>query len=176
MASFLFLRGANVGGHRTFRPAELAAALSDLRVESIGAAGTFIVRARITASRLRTTVRSHLPFSAEIMICSDRALLAFADGHLFPRVIPSGARRFVSILGKRPRSVPHLPFDYPAGAQWQVRVVGIEGQFVASLWRRIGTRMIYPNEAVEKRFGVPATTRNWETMMRIADRLRSPHG
>ena len=44
MALVVFLRGVNVGGHRTFRPSILARELSDYDVVNVGAAGTFVVR------------------------------------------------------------------------------------------------------------------------------------
>jgi uncharacterized protein (DUF1697 family) len=44
MALVVFLRGINVGGHRTLRPSTLAAELSRYDVENVGAAGTFVVR------------------------------------------------------------------------------------------------------------------------------------
>jgi uncharacterized protein (DUF1697 family) len=42
MALVVFLRGVNVGGHRTFRPSILARELSDYGVVNVGAAGTFV--------------------------------------------------------------------------------------------------------------------------------------
>ena len=48
MALVVFLRGVNVGGHRRFRPSALAAELKHLGAVNIGAAGTFVIRARIT--------------------------------------------------------------------------------------------------------------------------------
>ena len=44
MALVVFIRGVNVGGHRTFRPSVLARVLSDYGVVNVGAAGTFVVR------------------------------------------------------------------------------------------------------------------------------------
>jgi hypothetical protein len=44
VALVVFLRGANVGGHRTFRPAVLARDLEHLDAVNIGAAGTFGAR------------------------------------------------------------------------------------------------------------------------------------
>ena len=43
MALVVFLRGVNVGGHRTFRPTVLAKQLKHLGAVNIGAAGTFVV-------------------------------------------------------------------------------------------------------------------------------------
>ena len=44
MSLVVFLRGVNVGGHRTFRPSILARELSAYGVLNVGAAGTFVVR------------------------------------------------------------------------------------------------------------------------------------
>ena len=41
MALVVLLRGANVGGHRTFRPSTLAGQLKHFGVVNIGAAGYF---------------------------------------------------------------------------------------------------------------------------------------
>jgi hypothetical protein len=44
MALVVFLRGVNVGGHRTFRPSILAQQLKRYDVVNVGAAGTFVIR------------------------------------------------------------------------------------------------------------------------------------
>ena len=75
MALVAFLRGVNVGGHRTFRPSALARELEDLDVVSIGAAGTFVVRAPVKQRRLRAELESRLPFETEIMICRGSEIL-----------------------------------------------------------------------------------------------------
>jgi hypothetical protein len=51
MALLMFLRGVNVGGHRTFRPTKLAEQLKHLDVVNIGAAGTLVIRRAITPTR-----------------------------------------------------------------------------------------------------------------------------
>lgn len=61
MALVVFLRGVNVGGHRTFRPSLLAKELSDLDLVNIGAAGTFVVRNRISQVTLRAEIAKRLP-------------------------------------------------------------------------------------------------------------------
>jgi uncharacterized protein (DUF1697 family) len=53
MALVVFLRGVNVGGHRTFRPSILANELKEYGVVNIGAAGTLVVRKPISEKRLR---------------------------------------------------------------------------------------------------------------------------
>lgn len=77
----------------------------------------------------------------------------------------------MTVLAKRPRSLPRLPLSRPEGDDWQVRVVAVSGKFAVSLLRRLGRTILYPNEVVEKSFGVPATTRNWNTIEAIRDIL-----
>src|SRR5262249_56039061 len=82
------------------------------------------------------------------------------------------ASGFVSVLAKRPRTLPGLPLSQPAGDLWQVKVVGVPGRFALSLWRKLGRTVVYPNEVVEKQIGVSATTRNWNTIAAICDVLK----
>lgn len=61
MALVVFLRGLNVGGHRTFRPAALAKQLRYLGAVNVGAAGTLVIRKLVTRSKLRAEIRRRLP-------------------------------------------------------------------------------------------------------------------
>src|SRR5258707_1523347 len=107
MAIVVFLKGVNVGGHRTFRPSLLANEMADLGVRNVGAAGTFVVRKPISQAKLRLEFRRRLPFETEAMICSGKDILQLASAESFA-VEPSGPEivRFVSILAKRPRASP----------------------------------------------------------------------
>ena len=68
MALVVFLRGVNVGGHRTFRPTTLAAELKHFGAVNIGAAGTLVIRRPIGRTRLRDEIARRLPFEAEIVM------------------------------------------------------------------------------------------------------------
>ena len=172
MALVVFMRGVNVGGHKTFRPAALAKELVALDVVNVGAAGTFVVRKPVSQAKLRAELNKRLPFKAELMICpaGDLQNLVWTDPFA-GQPIPKGAKRFVTILGKRPQTLPRLPLLRPDGTEWQVKVVAVSGKFAVSIWRRLGRSLLYPNEVVEKIFGVPATTRNWNTIEAIRDIL-----
>jgi uncharacterized protein (DUF1697 family) len=168
MASVVFFRAVNVGTHQRFQPGILAKQLKDFGVVNIGAAGTFVVREKISTAKLRSEILYRLPFQPELMICPARDVLALADHKLFHGA--SGGQdvqRFVTVLQKAPASVPPLPFQAPAGNKWEIRLVALSGQF-ALCWRRpSGPGKFYPNAVVEKLFGVPATTRNWNTISTI---------
>src|SRR5438552_5493845 len=101
MALVVFLRGVNVGGHRTFRPSLLARELSEYDVVNVGAAGTFIVRKPQSRAKFRAALLPKLPFEADVMLCDGRDLLRLETANPFgtqpssPDVV-----RFVSILSK----------------------------------------------------------------------------
>ena len=169
MASVVFFRAVNVGGHQRFQPGKLAKELAEFGVVNIGAAGTFVVRDNVSQTKLSDEILRRLPFKPELMICPARDILALARGNWFADA-PTGkdVGRFVSVLQKAPRAKPPLPLEQPAGAKWEVRVIAITGRFALSV-RRLG--QTYSNAVVEKHLGVPATTRNWNTIEAIRDIL-----
>ncbi|MGH7681238.1 MAG: DUF1697 domain-containing protein [Candidatus Eiseniibacteriota bacterium] len=172
MPSVVFMRGVNVGGHKAFKPSELAGRLASLEVKSLGAAGTFVVRADASAVDVRRQFLSHIPFETELMICSGKDLAGLVALRPFEgKAVPKSDGQFVSVLGKPPGSAPKLPLEVPAGKDWQVRIIAVHRIFVVSLMRRVGTKLLYPNEVVERQLGVPATTRNWSTIMKIHEAL-----
>src|SRR5438477_294813 len=93
MALVVFLRGCNVGGHRTFRPSRLAEQLKEQDVVNIGAAGTFVIRKRTSQARLRADVRRRVPFEADITICEGRDLIAAASDQ------GDAMRRYIMVSG-----------------------------------------------------------------------------
>jgi uncharacterized protein (DUF1697 family) len=167
MASVVFLRAVNVGGHQKFQPSVLARTLADFGVANIGAAGTFVVRENISPAKLRAEILRRLPFKPELMICPARDVLALVRSESF-RDAPAGkdVSRFVSVMQRAPRVMPQLPIEEPAGDKWEVRIVAVSGKFALS-FRRPGRKGVYPNAAVEKHFGIPATTRNWNTISTV---------
>ena len=173
MALVVFLRGVNVGGHKAFQPSALARKLANFDVVNVGAAGTFVIRKPISQAMLRAELLRRLPFKAELMICRSRDVIDLASGGPFPDgPYDKDVSRFVSVLAKRPRTLPPLPISQPAGEKWQVKVIGVPGRFALSLYRRLGRTVVYPNEVVEKKLGVSATTRNWDTISTICDILK----
>src|SRR2546428_9831640 len=68
MALVVLLRGVNVGGHRTFRPATLAEQLKHLDAVNIGAAGILLMRQPPTPARLRAAIATRLSFESRSMV------------------------------------------------------------------------------------------------------------
>jgi uncharacterized protein (DUF1697 family) len=167
MVLVVFLRGVNVGGHRTFRPSVLARELSAFDVVNIGAAGTFVVRKPGSRTKFLTALSRKLPFEAEIVICDARDLIRLETEHPFgTRPCPTDQVRFVSVLSKAGRLLAPLPVTFPADGEWLVRVIASQGQFVFGTYRRHMKTIGYLGQ-IDKLFGGPATTRNWNTIAAI---------
>ena len=110
MALIVFLRGVNVGGHRTFRPSILAREPSDYEVVNVGAAGTFVVRKPGSRARFRAALLLKLPFEAEVVVCEGRDLMRMEMKNPFgPEPCPSNVVRFdlFSACGQARDAPPH---------------------------------------------------------------------
>ncbi|MHB8840006.1 MAG: hypothetical protein ACYC7F_13770, partial [Gemmatimonadaceae bacterium] len=147
--------------------------LAHLDVVNIGAAGTFVVRGRVTRARLRTEFARELPFETDIVICDGREILAllakepFAGQPQRPDIV-----WFVSVLARRPRRSPGLPRQLPPGGPWMLKIVARDDQFVLGTYRR-HMKAIGHLGTLDTLFGVPVTTRNWNTITAIAKVLAS---
>jgi uncharacterized protein (DUF1697 family) len=170
MALVVFLRGVNVGGHRTFRPSILARELSDYGVVNVGAAGTFVVQKPGPRAKFLAELRRKLPFETEVALCDGRDLIRLEMGNPFGASRPDIVR-FVSILSKADRGLPSIPFTLPPRGKWFVRVIASKDRFVFGECRRHMKTIGYLGQ-IDKLFGVPATTRNWNTIMAIVQILK----
>jgi hypothetical protein len=107
------------------------------------------------------------------MICQGREIVSlmsqthFADQPVRPDIV-----RFVSVMSKRPRSVPPTPMCFPASGEWLLKILATENRFVIGVYRRQMKAIGYLG-ALDKLFGNPVTTRNWNTMTAIAKVLGS---
>jgi uncharacterized protein (DUF1697 family) len=168
MAQVVFLRGVNVGGHRSFRPTMLVQQLKRYGAVNIGAAGTFVIRQPISQTQLRAELARRLPFDTEIVICQGREILRIMSQHPFAdQPVRPDIVRFVSVLSRRPRSMPSTPMNLPSSGKWLLKILARDNRFVFGLYRRHMKVITYLG-TFDRLFGVPATTRNWNTITAIA--------
>jgi hypothetical protein len=117
-----------------------------------------------------------LPFEAEVALCDGRDLLRLETEHPFgtgpsrPDIV-----RFVSILCKACRVPPSVPIILPPEGEWSLRVIASQKRFVFGEYRRHMKAIGYLGQ-IDKLFGVPATTRNWNTILAIVRVLTSSAG
>ena len=174
MALIVFLRGINVGGHRRLRPTALAKQLSDYDVVNVGAAGTLIIRRPGPHTKFRAELLRRLPFEAQAAFCDSRDLLRLeTDNPFTTEPAPPGITRFVSVLAKPSKSAPATPFDLPSNGDWLVRVLATKDQFIFGEYRRHMKTIGYLGQ-IDKQFGAPVTTRNWNTILTILRILKTP--
>jgi hypothetical protein len=171
VALVVFLRGVNVGGHRRFRPRVVANELSHLGVVSIGAAGTFVVRASVAQSVVRDEFERRLPAGVELVTRKGSEIKALKR-QTFPegRTLRPGFTRFVSIPLRRPTEAPTLPLFLPSRRDWLVKVSAMNSRFVCGQYRP-HMKVIRYLGALDDLLGVRVTTRSWSTICSVVDVL-----
>src|SRR4051794_32090329 len=114
-----------------------------------------------------------LPFEAEVMLCDGRDLIRLEMDHPFgtepsrPDIV-----RFVSILSKANRALASVPCTLPGCGEWFVRLIASKNRFVFGEYRRHMKTIGYLGQ-IDKLFGGPATTRNWNTIIAVVRILKS---
>jgi uncharacterized protein (DUF1697 family) len=174
MALIVFLRGINVGGHRTFRPRVLARELGAYDVVNVGAAGTLVVRKPGSRLEFFAELRRRLPFEAKVAYCDGRDLVRLEMENPFGSEEPSGPEvvRFVSILSKAGRGQVSYPIALPEDGDWFVRIIGSKGRLVFGVYRRHMKTIGYLGR-IDELFGAPATTRGWNTILSVLRILKA---
>ena len=168
MSLIVFLRGVNVGGHKTFRPTIIAEQLKHFDAVSIGATGTFVIRKAVTRVRLRAELVRQLPFDTQIIICSGKEIVKLMTESPFAgQSAQPDITRFVSFLSHRPRSEPPMPMNFPSSGRWLLKILSRKDRFIFGLYRRDMKVISYLGQ-LDRLFGVPVTTRNWNTIKAIA--------
>jgi hypothetical protein len=174
MAIVAFLRGANVGGHRRFRPSLVAKELRRFDVVNVGATGLFVVRNPGSGQAFRSALVGLLPFDTQVVLCEGTEVLALESRSPFQRTtVDPDQVRFVSILiDPVPRRMPAMPFGIPSNDDWYVWIVGWTNQFVFGVYRRHMKTISYLGQ-IDKALGGPVTTRNWNTIETVLKVLKT---
>jgi hypothetical protein len=104
------------------------------------------------------------------MICQGREIIRLMSTELAPSPASPTIVRFVSVLSRKPRVAPRLPMTLPPRGAWMLKVLACDGRFVVGQYRR-HMRAIGYLGTLDRLFGVPATTRNWNTMAAVVKAL-----
>jgi hypothetical protein len=73
----------------------------------------------------------------------------------------------VSVLSKCPRSAPATPVSFPTTGMWLLKILAMDKRFVFGVYRRHMKVTSYLG-TLDRLFGIPVTTRNWNTITAIA--------
>ncbi len=171
MTAAIFLRAVNLGGNR-LRTKPLA---EQLGLTNLGAAGTFIGEG--TARRLKSMVEAALPFATEVFVCPASQIreLVATDALATDRMA-KGERGYVTILPAAPRPALKLPVTRPDEGRWQLRIEHAMGSFLLTRRRLDHPGKHYPNEVVEGLLNTKATTRGWDTFVKLDKLLAARRG
>jgi uncharacterized protein (DUF1697 family) len=172
----VLLRAVNVGGSGILRVKDLPAKLPKFQVDNIGAAGTFVVRADSDPEALREEFRRAIGFDTDILVRSSGELARLRTVAASTWGEPNPAeKRFVTFLSAKPARTLSLPHSVPDPREWEVRLDALVGvDVLSSSHVRGDRRRFYANEVVERLAKVPSTTRGWETLERVWQRLGAP--
>lgn len=176
MALVVFIKGVNIGGHRTFRPTTLARRLKRYGAINIGAAGTFIIQSSVSRELLRKTIRRLMPFEVTIMICEGRDILRLVSQNPFreQRLSRRDIVQFVSIQAKIRQPLNAPPFTVPETGRWSIKVLSHYKCFVIGMHRREMSVLKHLGQ-LERLLGGSITTRSWSTILSIARLLGAEH-
>jgi hypothetical protein len=126
----------------------------------------------LNRAKFRAEVLRQLPFEAEVVLCDGRDLIGLEMENPFgtepsrPDIV-----RFVSILSRPGRSPADIPCNLPPRGEWFVRVIASKKRYVFGVYRRHMRTIGYLGQ-IDKMFGVPATTRNWNTILAVVRILK----
>ena len=127
-----------------------------------------MIQRPVSRAQVRAEFARRLPFDAEIMVCHGRDFVrllsqaCFAKYPARPDIV-----RFVSVLSRTPRLAPTLPLSLPSRDGWLLQVLARDARFVFGVYRR-HMKVIGYLGRLDRLFGVPMTTRNWNTITAIA--------
>lgn len=166
----IFLRAVNVGGNKV-KTRQLA---DELGLINLGAAGTFVAKMGAPATWVKK-IQAALAFQTDIIVVDGDAIVRLVRSDPFAsQDMPDGVKASVTVLAHKLATPPALPLVKPVGDKWEVDVFDlVDDVFALSRRRRLGDRLIYPNEVVEKAWKVGATTRGWDTIVELRDLIIS---
>ena len=170
-----FLRAINVAGHATIKMTDLNRAFVSAGCENVRTviqSGNVLFDCdgvgRAFIDRVRQNLTSLTGAQVQMMVRTQRELENIIKTAPFQEYENRRELKcYVAFLASDPVKRPPLPVLSQKEA---LEVLKVEGREVFVLSRRKENSQMYgfPNGLVESEFGVPATTRNWSTIRKIA--------
>jgi uncharacterized protein (DUF1697 family) len=173
-----FLRAINVAGHakvkmRDLKQVFITAGCKNVRTYIQSGNVLFEAPERDTKSliqEIQNKLCELLGTEATVMYRTFREIEDIMRTAPFKEIEPeTDVKLYVAFLSRKPHLKPTLPLLLPKEALEAVKVKNLE-VFIVSRKKKNGFYG-FPNNFIEKELGVPATTRNWSTVTKIADLL-----
>lgn len=168
------LRGINVGGHHKVPMERLRSELEKLgysRIVTLLNSGNVVFEAHATAD-LETQIEKHLQhvfgFPIPVLLRDFEGILAIAKSNPFENIEVTGnTRLYVSFLKtatKRDLTLPHLSQD------GSFQIIAVKNNTIFSVLDISKGKTVKGMDELEQLFGKEITTRNWNTIMKLANK------
>ncbi|MDC4203259.1 MAG: DUF1697 domain-containing protein [Candidatus Manganitrophus sp.] len=172
------LRGINVSGRKKIRMADLQKSFEALgfdKVRSYLQSGNVIFRSRRTdpkklASDIKARIAEDFGYDVDILVLSAKEINRVAGSNpLFPRLGKDATLFHATFLFQPVSKADFEKLNLPAQPGEQAVLLG---QVVLLFCPNGYGRTKLNNSFFEKKLGVPATTRNWRTVLALQDLCR----
>ncbi len=172
-----FLRGINVGGHHKVPMAELRVEMEKLNFENVVTllnSGNIIFDSiPDDLEKIEKTISKRLEktfgFPVPTIVIKSKMIHGLLDDHPFRDVVlTKDIRLYVSLIRKSINPDLQLPW---ATDNASYQIIGQFDNAVLSVLDLAVTKTTKGMDLLEKRYGKDITTRNWNTIVRIKDKL-----
>ena len=169
-----FLRGINVSGQKIIKMTDLAAMFGKMKFDNVK---TYIQSGNVLFDSLETNqteltiaveegLYKALGYKVVVILRSLDELRDIISENPFKEKVESETEKFyVTLLAAEPTKQFELPL---CSINNDAEVFQLDNLNAYCISRRINGKSGFPNLLVEKKLGVPATTRNWNTINNLA--------
>ena len=173
-----FLRAINVGGKNLIKMDELKkvfALLGFKNVATHGQSGNVMFESssadeNILAKKIENLLHKNLSNDVLVFIRTFEQLKSIVEADPFQKFkfeIPT--KLYISFAKHKLKQKPKLPF---LSSKKDVEIIRIKDREIYCTTPEINGSYGFPNLFIEKEFGVKATTRNWNTLIKVYDLLQ----
>ena len=170
-----FLRGINVGGNKMVKMDDLKkwfAALGFKNVKTILNSGNVLFESSAEnesalAKKIADKLKTELGHEVGIQIRSIEEIQELADRNPFKKIkVTPETRLYITFLADKPKSKLKIPYTSP---EKDFRILEVTNREICSVVDlNLGRGTVEAMGILEKEFGKNITTRNWNTVEKIA--------
>lgn len=166
-----FLRGINVRGQKIIKMKDLGKLFESFgfnNVKTYLQTGNVLFDSDETDSSkiikiIDDGIFNELGYRVTVILRTKTELLDVVESNPF-KDYHGDVKYYLTFLAEKPRQPPTLPIRMN---DFENKVFKLENNNVFTVGFNVKGRYGFPNVFIEKGFGVPATTRNWNTILRI---------
>jgi uncharacterized protein (DUF1697 family) len=172
-----FLRAINVGGNNLIKMDELKMKFKSVRCEDVRTyiqSGNVSFNSKISDGnslimKIESELHKNLSKDVLVFLRTSEQLKSIIEGNPFVKLtISNPSKLYVTFIKDELKQKPKLPFLSP---KKDVEVLQIKDREIYCITHEINGRSGFSNQFIEKEFGVRATTRNWNTIIKVYDLL-----